>query len=57
MKKNPTCCSCEADFENEVKELVDEVEGYTKADHTKKAEEVKAAFKSSVKKEEKGAKK
>ncbi len=57
MKKNPTCCSCEADFENEVKGLVNEVDGYGKTDHEKKAAEVKAAFKSSAKKEEKAVKK
>lgn len=43
-KKTATCCSCEADFKNEVDELVDNVEGYSPEDHHKKQSEVKAAF-------------
>lgn len=44
MEKGKKCCSCEADFKNEIKELVNEVDGYTKEDHAKKQAEVKAAF-------------
>ena len=43
-KKNESCCSCNADFKNEMNELVDNVEGYTKEEKKKKQEEVKAAF-------------
>ncbi len=43
-KKNKECCSCVADLKKEVNELVNEVEGYTAADHTRKQAEVKAAF-------------
>lgn len=43
-KKNGCGCSCEADLKKEVNELVNEVEGYTTADHARKQAEVKAAF-------------
>ena len=41
---NATCCSCNADFKNEMNELVDNVEGYTKTDHNKKEQELREAF-------------
>ncbi len=43
-EENSPCCGVEAGFKKEVKEIVNEVEGYDKADHTKKMEEVKGAF-------------
>lgn len=45
-KKTGGCCSCEADFEKQVKKSVDQVENYTEKDHEKKEAEVEAAFKS-----------
>lgn len=44
MEKEKKCCSCEADFEKEIDELVDGVDGYTKEDREKKEEEVRDAF-------------
>lgn len=43
-KKSGGCCSCEADFQNEVNHLVDEVDGYNKHDHEKKKEELRDTF-------------
>ena len=57
MKKNETSCGCDADLKNELNEMVNDVEGYGKADREQKGREVKAAFKSSAKKEEKAVKK
>ena len=36
--------TCKVDLKKEVKEMVDNVEGYTKADRAKKSQELKAAF-------------
>lgn len=36
--------SCKADLKREVKEIVDNVEGYTKEDKIRRRAEVKAAF-------------
>ena len=44
MEKKKGCCTCEAGFKKEVGKLVNEVDGYTKEEHTKKQAEVKAAF-------------
>lgn len=44
MEKSKKGCGCEADLKKEVKQMVNEVEGYTKGDRTKKEAEVKAAF-------------
>ena len=44
MEKNKKGCGCEADLKKEVKEMVNQVEGYSKDDSKKKQEEVKAAF-------------
>ena len=43
-KENETCCSCKTMLKSEVRKMVDEVEGYTTADHARKQREVKAAF-------------
>lgn len=57
MKKNATSCGCEADMKKEVKQMINDVEGYSKTDHELKGREVRAAFKPAGKKEEKAAKK
>ena len=57
MKKNEASCGCDADLKEELNEMVNDVEGYGKADREQKGREVKAAFKSSAKKEEKAVKK
>lgn len=44
VKKQSTCCSCEAGFKSEVDSLVNEVEGYGKAQHDRKREELNDAF-------------
>lgn len=44
MKKNESCCGCDDDLQKEVKEIVNEVEGHTKASREKKGREVRAAF-------------
>ncbi len=44
MENGKKCCSCEAGFKNEIKELVNEVDNYSKDDHARKQAEVKAAF-------------
>lgn len=51
-KKSGGCCSCEADFEKQVKKSVDQVENYTEKDREKKEAEVEAAFKSDDQKKE-----
>lgn len=43
-KNTGGCCSCEKDFEQQMKKTVDEVENYTEKDHEKKEAEVEAAF-------------
>jgi hypothetical protein len=43
MKKNESC-GCGVDFKKEVKEIVNQVEGYSKTDHELKGREVRAAF-------------
>lgn len=43
-EKKTGCCSCEKDFEKQVKKTVNEVENYTAEDHKKKEAEVDAAF-------------
>lgn len=43
-EKKTGCCSCEKDFEKQVKKTVDEVENYTAKDHKEKEAEVDAAF-------------
>lgn len=43
-KKQTGCCSCQADFQAEVNELVDNVEHLTKEEREAKAKEVEAAF-------------
>jgi hypothetical protein len=43
MKKNESC-GCGADLKKEVKEIVNQVEGYSKTDHEQKGREVRAAF-------------
>ncbi|HJE88967.1 hypothetical protein [Rikenella microfusus] len=43
-EKKTGCCSCEKDFEKQVKKTVDAVEKYTGTDHEKKKAEVEAAF-------------
>lgn len=42
--KNTKCDPCEQQFEEGVKEIVDQVEGYTPKEHTAKEKEVEAAF-------------
>jgi hypothetical protein len=43
MKKNESC-GCGVDLKKEVKEIVNQVEGYSKTDREQKAREVRAAF-------------
>lgn len=43
-KQGGSCCSCEADFKNEIDQLVDEVEGYGRNDRKMKQEEIEEAF-------------
>jgi hypothetical protein len=43
MKKNESC-GCGVDLKKEVKEIVDQVEGYGKTDRERKGREVRAAF-------------
>lgn len=46
------CCDvCEADFERNIENIVDEVKGYTGKDHDRKRREVEAAFGGSDRKE------
>lgn len=49
-EKKPGCCSCEKDFEEQVKKTVDEVEDYTRKDHREKKAEVEEAFSEKEKK-------
>lgn len=42
--KNTKCDPCEEQFEEGVKEMVDQVEGYTPNEHDQKEKEVEAAF-------------
>lgn len=45
MKDNRTNCdACEASFERNIENMVDEVEGYDREDHYEKREEVRQAF-------------
>lgn len=44
MKKNETCCGCDEDLKESAKEIVNQVEGYTKTSREKKGREVRAAF-------------
>lgn len=44
MEKKTKGCTCKADLKKEVNAMVNQVEGYTKDDHDKKRNEVKAAF-------------
>lgn len=39
-----TCDPCEERFEEGIREIVDEVEGYSPEEHVEKKEEVNAAF-------------
>lgn len=41
---NTKCDPCEQKFEDGVKEIVDQVEGYTRKEHADKEKEVDAAF-------------
>lgn len=49
-KKAPDCCSCEADFKEELRELENQAQAPTKTEHDKKREELNVAFKDSKKK-------
>lgn len=42
--RNETCDPCEERFEEGIREIVDEVEGYSPEEHVEKKEEVHAAF-------------
>lgn len=42
--KGETCCSCNADFKNQINNEVNAVEGYTKEERNAKEKEVEAAF-------------
>lgn len=42
--RTETCDPCEERFENGIREIVDEVEGYSPEEHVEKKEEVNAAF-------------
>lgn len=42
--KGETCCSCNADFKNQINNEVNAVEGYTKDEQQAKEKEVKDAF-------------
>lgn len=46
-EKSGGCCSCEADFRQEVKSLEDQAKAPTKAEHDEKRDELDAAFKES----------
>lgn len=43
-QENAKCDPCEQQFEENVHEIVNEVEGYTQKDHNKKEKEVEEAF-------------
>ena len=42
--RTETCDPCEERFGNGIREIVDEVEGYSPEEHVEKKEEVNAAF-------------
>ena len=42
--KSGCCDACEADFERNIENIVDEVKGYTGKDHDRKRREVEAAY-------------
>lgn len=45
VKKRPSCDACETDFQNEIHELVDNVEGHhTGKEHNEKQKELNKAF-------------
>ncbi len=44
--ENTKCDPCEQQFEDGVKEIVDQVEGYSRKEHDDKEKEVDAAFQS-----------
>lgn len=49
-KKSSGCCSCDADFKEEIKHLENEAQAPSKAEHEKRNEELNAAFKEGQKK-------
>lgn len=44
-KKTGSCCSCEADFQKEIKNLEEEAQKPTAEQHEKKQSELDSAFK------------
>lgn len=44
VQKTANRCSCSANLKKEVKQMVNEVEGYSKEDHAKKERELRDAF-------------